>query len=204
MNAYKTVGRYGKLAFKLSKSITDLVTKLHPNDTAKKLFPMESAKLSSYIIDLLKEIDLFKDEPGLGVKYLRHSLVSTKLMKLNDKDPDYTSKVVELAEKAMHSVARQETYTSPLKNAKGKLINNENGEMYEIFDDLTQEFDNLTQEEVRVGEKQELINMKIKKKFGRKVYSGKVVAFDYPFYKIVYDDGDVEDFTEEEVKKYAA
>lgn len=202
MNNYKTVGRYGKLAFKLSKPITDLVMKLHPNDTAKTLFPMEKTKLSSFLIDLLKNIDLFKDEPGLGVKYLRHSLVSTKLMKLDNKDPDYTNKVVDLAEKAMHSVARQETYTSPLKNAKGKLINNESGEMYDIFDELTQEFDNLTQEEVRVGEKPELIGVEIKKKFGKKFYTGKVVAFDYPFYKVVYDDNDVEDFTEDDVKKY--
>ena len=202
MNNYKTVGRYGKLVYKLSLEVTDLIMKLHPSDTAKVLFPMEKNKLSGFLIELLRKIDLFKDEPGLGVKYLRHSLVSTKLLKLDDNDPKYTDKVVELAEKAMHSVARQETYTSPLKDAKGKLIHNEKGEMYEIFDQITHEMDDLSQEEVRIGEKPELIGVNIRKKFGKKFYDGKVMAFDYPYYKVVYEDGDIEDMDEATIEKF--
>ena len=175
--------------------------KLHPNDQSEVLFPMEKAKLSSFLIELLKKIDLFKDEPGLGVTYFRHSLVSTKLMKLDNKDPEYSNQVVELAEKAMHSVARQDTYTSPLKNAKGKLINNQVG-VYDIFDELTHELQNMDDDDLKVEGKPELIGTKIKKKFGRKMYDGTITAFDYPFYKALFSDGDIEDLTEEEVKRY--
>ena len=178
--------------------VVDIIIKLHPNDNAKRLFPEQDAKLSSYIINMLKNIDLFKDEPGLGVKYLRHSLVSTKLMQIKSNDPNYTKKVVELAEKAMHSVKMQETYTSPLKDAKGKLLNNENNEMYDVFDELTQEFENVEPEPFD----DRLIGMIIKKRFGKKYYTGRVTDYDSPYYKVVYEDGDVEEMDKDEVMKY--
>ena len=150
MNSYKTVGRYGKAVYRLTNSLAQLITKLHPNDNAEYLFPLEKTKLSSFLIDLLKKIDLFKNEERLGIKYLRHSLVSTKLMQIKPDDPNYTDKVVALAENAMHSVKMQETYTSPLKDAKGKLLNNSSGEMCSVFDELVHDMD-IYKEDENIG-----------------------------------------------------
>ena len=207
MNTYKTVGKYGKLIYKLPKSLTELIMTLHKDDTQKYLFPREQNKLSSWLIDLLRSIDLFKDEQGLGVKYLRHSLVSTKLMEINPKDPNYNEKVLDLAEKAMHNVARQETYTSPLKDASGKLIKKSNDETsLHLFDAIVQEWDEMPVDEPSFDKS--LIGLKVVKMFKdpktkkKRNYIGDVVAFDDGYYKVVYEDGDIDDMDEDEVKKH--
>ena len=208
MNTYKTVGRYGRMIYRLTPEIMKLIIKLHPNNDAPKLFPMEQDKLSEFLIASLRKIDLFKDEPGLGVKYLRHSLVSTKLMNINPKAPDYDEQVFDLAEKAMHSVKMQETYTSPLKNDKGNIINNKFVEASELFDEWTKNLDDLPIEDLQPIENKGLIGREIQKTFKNpktrklQTYIGKIVAFDEGYYKAVYSDGDIEDLTEEEIKEH--
>ncbi|KAJ1622226.1 hypothetical protein T492DRAFT_846456 [Pavlovales sp. CCMP2436] len=62
-----------------------------------------------------------KDE-RIIVKYLRHSIISTKLMKLDKNASNYAEKVNDLANRSMHSAGIQSAYVSPLKNLKGEQI----------------------------------------------------------------------------------
>jgi hypothetical protein len=209
MNTFKTVGRYGKMVYKLSPEVTSVICKLHPNDSQKVLFPMEEDKLSQFIVHFLREIPLFKDEPGLGVKYLRHSLISTKLMHIDPKANNYDEQVFDLAEKAMHSVKMQETYTSPLKNEKGKVINNKFVESSELFDEWMRNIDGIPDEDLKPLMDHSLIGVKIQKAFKEtpksrklKLFNGEVVGVEDGYYKVVYEDGDTEDMTKHEVREF--
>jgi len=209
MNTFKTVGRYGKMVYKLSPEIISIICKLHPNDTQKVLFPMEQDKLSQFLVNSLREIPLFKDEPGLGVKYFRHSLVSTKLMHIDPKAKDYDEQVFNLAEQAMHSVKMQETYTSPLKNEKGNVINNKFVETSELFDEWMRNIDDVADEDLKPVMDNSLIGVKIQKRFKvsprsktTKIFDGEVVGVEDGYYKVVYEDGDTEDMTKEEVQEF--
>jgi len=126
MNAYKTAGSYKNQVITLDKKLSDLIIKLHPDDTAKTLFPpsigKDAQKIGSFLIKTMKAIPLFEKE-GINIKYLRHSIVSTALLHIDPKDPNYTNKLADLAEKTYHSVnMQQNTYKSRLKDKNGKEI----------------------------------------------------------------------------------
>lgn len=205
MNSFKTVGRYGKMVYRLSQDVTKIISKLHPNDAAKVLFPMQSDKLSQFLINALRKIEMFKDEPGLGIKYLRHSLVSTKLMHINPKSANYDEQVLNLAESAMHSVKMQEAYTSPLKSASGKIVNSGDGESVELFNEWLKNINDIPIDDLQPAYDNTLIGAEIRKEFKDpktkklRMYTGRVVATEDGYYKVVYEDGDLEDLSEEEV-----
>ena len=200
LNSYKTAGTYGSAAYPLSKDVVDIILKLHPTNDAKYLFPLEPNKLGEFLISFLRKIPLFKNEPNLGIKYIRHSIISTKLLKLDKNAPDYAEKVTEIANKSFHSVERQETYLSPLKNASGKLL-------YSAKDihDTEAELNAVEEEVNEPGTEKydpKLIGVKVKKRFGNKYYLGIVTSWDPPYYRVVYPaDGEVEDYTASEIRK---
>mmetsp|Transcript_27003 Transcript_27003/g.68340 ORF Transcript_27003/g.68340 Transcript_27003/m.68340 type:complete len:248 (+) Transcript_27003:246-989(+) len=123
MNTFKTKGSLNKQIFKLSKSVTNLIVELHSSldDLPSKLFPNEGTKLGPYISKMFAKIPVFKDE-RIIVKYLRHSIIYTKLMKLDKNATNYAEKVNDLANRPMHSAGIQSAYVSPLKNLRGEQI----------------------------------------------------------------------------------
>ena len=210
MNSFKTVGRYGKLVYQLSPSLMKIIEKLHPIDEAKFLFPFQENKLSEFLIKTLRKIDLFKNEPGLGVKYLRHSLVSTKLYQIKKNDPDYADKVSALADQAMHSVKMQDTYTSPLKGATGKVIHKYSDQDADFETDLKFRFE-LPDEDIddNANLNKSLIGVEVGKLFyptqksrTLKMFYGKVVDLVGGYYRVIFSDGDIEDMTEKQVREY--
>lgn len=122
LNSYKTGGTYEGKVFKMSKKIYDLIMKLHEGVKEERLFPSLPRKLSPYIIKTLRKIELFKTEPGLGTKYLRHSIISSKLMELDTTAKNYGDKVYEISVRSLHSTGMQTSYISPLKGANGKAL----------------------------------------------------------------------------------
>lgn len=122
MNEFKTDGSLGQQIFKLSKGLYDLIVEVHAKEkkTPKKLFPGQALKLGGWMGKFLSKIPAFKDE-GIDIVYMRHSVISSKLMALKD-SADYTNGVVSLARIAMHSAAIQTAYVSRLKDIKEKEI----------------------------------------------------------------------------------
>jgi hypothetical protein len=192
LNSYKTSGVYGQRVFKLPSALTRLINQLYVGKNIKKLFPFEKEKLSEYIIKTLREIPLFAKEAGLGVKYLRHSIISTKLLKLNKNAPNYREETLKLASLSMHSLESQPKYTSPIKNASGKPLK-------------TKEEIEAVENEIEMGQKdkgdQSLIGKKFKRKFKVGIFEGTVMEYVAPFYNILYEDNDTEQLTESELKK---
>lgn len=126
MNSYKTSGSYKNQVITLDKKISDLIIKLHPDDTSTTLFPpsigKDARKIGSFLIKTMKAIPLFEKE-GINIKYLRHSIVSTALLHIRSDDPDKAKKLTDLAEKTFHSVKmQQDTYKSRLKDKEGNEI----------------------------------------------------------------------------------
>jgi hypothetical protein len=122
MNSYKTLANYGKVTFKLSTETAALIKMLRP-DVLTKTALFKTKKLGPFINKMLKAIDLFKDVTGMGTRYFRHSLVSTKLMALDNKnEAQYVKEAAQIADLAMHSGKTQKNYISPLIDAKGDLI----------------------------------------------------------------------------------
>jgi len=128
-------------------------------------------------------------------------------MLIKPNDPDYDAKVFNLAEQAMHSVKQQETYTSPLKNAQGKIINSKFNDSNDFFEGFLDSLHGLDDEDLVPTMDKSLIGIEISKNFKdtktRKMrpFKGKVIDIEDGYYKIVYEDGDTEDLTEDEVKK---
>jgi hypothetical protein len=122
MNEFKTDGSLGQQIFKLSKGLYDLIVEVHAKEPKppNKLFPRQALKLGGWMGKFLAEIPAFKDE-GIDIVYMRHSVISSKLMALKD-TADYTAGVVNLAKIAMHSAAIQTAYVSRLKDIKAKEI----------------------------------------------------------------------------------
>ena len=208
MNSFKTVGRYGKLVYRLSPELVKIIETLHPTDNAEYLFPYEGKKLGEFIGNFLKGVPLFKDEPDMKIRYLRHSLISTKLMKINPKAANYDEQVLALAESAMHSVKAQETYTSPLKDAKGKVISPGDTETTESFEYVMKMIADLPAEDLEPTMDKSLIGVTVQNKFidpktkRPRMYTGKVVEVTNGLYRVVYEDGDLEDMSEDMVLKH--
>jgi hypothetical protein len=192
MNEYKTHGKYGKIEFPLSKKLTQLILQLHTTDVAKKLFPFENnEKLGDFMGRTLRAIPLFKEEPKLGIYYIRHSVISTKLMKLKQ-DKYYIKNAVKIAGLSMHSPDTQVVYVSPLKNAAGKRL--------ATADDIAK-----VEEALDTGMKEKgnpkILGKIIKRDFDEGIFIGTVVEYRAPFYMVRYEDGDSEDFLLAEIKK---
>lgn len=154
LNYYKTVQQYGKQGVVLRKHTYDLIVKLHPDDSKTSLFPTKSDKLSSWVVSFFKKIPQLKDE-GIGITYLRHSIVSSALAELNPNDPDYAKKVQALAAKTMHNVkSQQRHYLHPLKDGNGNPINIDQYAFDKAYDEPTIAGQNINEggaEEEEVG-----------------------------------------------------
>ena len=122
---YKTA-KAAAIRFDLSKPLTNLIMRLKPpSDKSKTLFPIEGSKLRGYLMDLFKEIPFLRNEPKMGIRYIRHSLISTKFLAMDPSSPTYAADVAELARKSMHSVSMQSAYKSLLKDKNGVRINSQ-------------------------------------------------------------------------------
>jgi hypothetical protein len=122
MNEFKTNSSLGQQIFKLSKSLYDLIIEVHSKEKTlpKKLFPRKDLKLGGWMGKFLAEIPAFKDE-GINIVYMRHAVISSKLMALKE-TANYETGVVNLAKISMHSAAIQTAYVSRLKDIKEKEI----------------------------------------------------------------------------------
>jgi hypothetical protein len=127
---YKTSGAYGQIVLSLSAQNIALIKFLHNKETVQpvtKLFPNLPSKLHKWIpsIECMGKIPQFR-KPRIGTTYLRHSMISTTLMKINNTpDINKSRQIVLLADKSAHKVAAQSSYISPLKKLDGS-------EVYEI------------------------------------------------------------------------
>jgi hypothetical protein len=122
LSKYKTSKASQPIRFDLSKKLVNLIMRLKPpSDKSPMLFPIEKSKLKDYLISLFSEIPFLRDEK-LGIRYIRHSLISTKFMQLDKNSPTFQSDVAELARKSMHSVSMQQSYKSLLKDKNGNRI----------------------------------------------------------------------------------
>jgi hypothetical protein len=123
LTTYKTNKKVdADVRFDLSKRLTNLIMRLKPpTDKSPTLFPIEGSKLKPYMMSLFKEIPFLKDEK-IGIRYIRHSLISTTLLKLDVNSPGYSQTVADLAKRSMHNVAQQASYKSPLKDKDGNII----------------------------------------------------------------------------------
>ena len=139
LNTYKTESIYGKQVIILNKSTYDVIAHLHPDDTENELFPMaKSNKLGVFIGKTFRNIPQLANEK-IGIRYLRHSLVSSALFDIKPSDPDYGKKVAELAAKTFHTVkAQQHSYLSPLKDGKGKILTIDNTAFKKNYDEVTE------------------------------------------------------------------
>jgi len=124
LTTYKTNKKVdADVRFDLSKRLTNLIMRLKPpTDKSRTLFPIEGNKLRDYMMSLFKEIPFLKKEPKMGIRYMRHSIISTKLLKLDINSPSYAQAVADLAKKSMHNVPQQASYKSPLKDKDGNPI----------------------------------------------------------------------------------
>ena len=135
LNTYKTEGAYGKHAIVLKKYTYDVIVALHPDDTKTTLFPF--TKLSKWIGETFKKIPQLKDE-NIGVRYIRHSIISSALLDIAANDPEYAQKVQALAAKSYHTIkAQQQSYLSPLKDGNGKRLAVDTKAFTKAYDDVT-------------------------------------------------------------------
>jgi len=181
---------------------------LHPTNKNEKLFPFTS--YSDFILKTFRVPEL--EEEHINTKYIRHSIISTMVHKLNKSDKDYGKKRQEIADLAMHSIGQQEgTYISPLKDALGKLIK-ENEEIIQDFNDLIEEDEKEVEGFELVAPYPYTIGQIVKVKFNQGLFKGSV-QFAHMVKKeeddgtlsknwhILFSDGDQADFDEEEMKK---
>jgi hypothetical protein len=206
VNDYKTNNVYGKQVIQLDKATTSLIMLLHPNNNMSKLFPM--THFNKFILDTFRAPPLLKPD-NIDTKYLRHSIISTKLAMLNRFDKNYAFEAQKIADMAMHSVAQQRgTYLSPLKDANGNPIDQveANVEEFEtlIKDNNPEDFELTDADPYPVG-----TVLKVwfeNPSTGRpQLYTGKVqfAHIDKDKVKqwhILFSDGDLTDYDEKEMK----
>lgn len=158
LNKYKTSGHYKSQVIKLSSKTAKNILELHPTDVNKTLFePTNNNKIGAFISNTFKKVPLFKNE-GINIKYLRHSIISSALARIKTTDPKYADKIEALAAKSFHKVSTQNTYLSPLKDAKGKR--------YEVNPEIVADYDTFTTVQEGSSEEsegEEEINSKKKK-----------------------------------------
>jgi hypothetical protein len=139
MQDYKTKGVFGTQAIVLDTQIVNLIIKLHPTNISQQtLFPANiqtnKQKLGNWIKNQLKKIPLFKDEQ-INVNYLRHSIISSAIARISS-NADRPRVLLDLANRAFHSVGSQKKYINELKDEDGKIII--------INPDSAREFDRIT------------------------------------------------------------
>ena len=136
---FKTVETQGAQAIALDTQTVNLVIKLHPDDSQKTLFPpsiqKNQQKLGSWICGQLKKIPLFANE-NININYLRHSLVSSAVARISKTDKDRPRKLLDLANRAMHTIGSQKKYINDLKDENGKIIH--------IDPETARDFDRMT------------------------------------------------------------
>ena len=128
MNKYKTSGSYKPQIFTLDKKLSELIIKLHPDDSSKTLFPesigKDATKIGAFLKKTMRECPLFdKEDLKKPINYIRHSIVSTALLHIKLNDPNRIQKMTALADKSFHSIKMQQnTYKSRLKDRDGNEI----------------------------------------------------------------------------------
>lgn len=137
---FKTVETQGAQAIALDTQTVNLIIKLHPsNGSQATLFPpniqKNTQKLGAWMIAQLKKIPLFKDE-AININYLRHSLVSSAVARIAMNDKDRPRKLLDLANRAMHTVGSQKKYINDLKDEEGNIIH--------IDPETAKDFDRMT------------------------------------------------------------
>lgn len=138
LNKYKTSSSYRGQEFELSENTTEAIMTLHPNDTGKTLFTKAvNNKLGGFIIKMFARVPLFKNE-NIKVNYLRHSIISSALIRIKPSDADYAEKIEALAKKSFHKVGTQDLYTGPLKNKNGRLFELDPSQI-SAYDEITQQ-----------------------------------------------------------------
>lgn len=124
MKSYKTKGVYKTKTYVLTSEIIDIIDDLHSKQPQPvlKLFPeINTPKLTSWVPKITNTIDSLNKD-SIGIVYLRHSKISTELLKLkNSSVKDRAAKMIALANISMNSVKSQQgSYISPLKKLNGK------------------------------------------------------------------------------------
>ena len=122
LNKYKNANSMRAVTFKLSTKLAKLIIVLKPNNKTKTLFPIEGAKLKSFITDTFKNIAFLYEKGASGIRYIRHSLISTKLMELDENSSTYHDDKAELAKKSMHALRTQQNYKSLLIDKENNII----------------------------------------------------------------------------------
>ena len=138
LNKYKTASSYRGQEIVLSANTARAIIKLHPDNTVKTLFRKAvNTKLGDFIKKMFAKVPLFKDEK-ININYLRHSIISSALIRIDINKPDYAEKIEELAKKSFHKVGTQDTYNGPLKNKAGQLFTL-NPNQISAYDTITQQ-----------------------------------------------------------------
>lgn len=144
LQSYKTSNQYGTDVIDLGTTITNLIIKLHPDNSSKLLFPISIAgtlkkqKLGAFIKSFLKNIPLFSNEE-IDLNYLRHSVISSAALDINHRysGEKRNEELKRIAQLAKHSITQQQTkYIYPLKDEEGKDVN--------IPKNLNKEWDTIT------------------------------------------------------------
>ena len=115
---YKTQRQYGNKHFVLSSKLAERITNLC-DDGRKTLFvspSIKNGKLSYFIKNMFKHTSLQSE--NIGIKYLRKSLISTKLDEISKggyPEDEMITLIKKLANDSMHSISVQTKYKVPLK-----------------------------------------------------------------------------------------
>jgi hypothetical protein len=206
---YKTGIVYGKKEIKLKKDVVDLILYLHPTENNVKLFPFTN--FSEWLLNTFREPPLLQHE-NINTKYIRHSIISSKVLALDKDNKDYAKQRQELADLAMHSIDMQKgTYISPLKNGKGKLIDT-NEEIIKDFEEFVKEEEQeLEEDKIEIVDVEPFtIGQVVKVKIDGKYYKGKIEFAHMAKeddgtikknWRVLFNDGDSSDYNKKQMDK---
>jgi hypothetical protein len=121
LNEYKTKGKYNQRRFKLTTDMIDIIKTQHKKEKepVNRLFMnVKGKKLTNWVPTITQ--DILKSK-GIGITDLRHSAISSSLLKVANKSLEQRAKMaVELANKAMNSISTaRKSYISPLTRLDG-------------------------------------------------------------------------------------
>ena len=122
----------------VSPDTARLILKLHPTDD-KYLFPMGTTaeKMGDWIRATLRSVPALKNEKGLGTKYIRHSIISSKLYTISKlSSAQQADDLSEFADRSFHGTGQQKEYATKIKDESGKIINID-PKIFKEWDDIT-------------------------------------------------------------------
>ena len=200
---YKTAGAYGDQNIQLSPSTNDVLFHVIKPDE-KTLF--DQSKLGGFIRRMFTGLN----EPEMGVKYFRRSRVSTELLRLDPKAPDYGARRQILAENAMHSVNTQEKYNYQFKSCadvSSAPVKQINPRVLKDFDEEVIKIRSRCEREIKEPDKKEptdYTGRQVDKRFADgKIYVGKVIHYikKTKKWKVKYNDGKVHKYSVSQLEK---